>query len=79
MFFELPQDLGTSFQFSELLILSRLLKTPFDSGVEVNVSTFLFYHITVRSFTVEGGVLQFVNIMSLSSVRPTEGMRDKKC
>ena len=48
----------------------KLLKTPFDSGVEVKVSTFLFYRIIVRSFTVKGGVLQNINIPSLSSVRP---------
>ena len=60
------------FKFSGLLGLSRLLKTPFDSGVEVKVSAFLFYHITVRSFTVKGGVLQNINITSLSSVRPTK-------
>ena len=61
-----------SFKFSVLRGLSRLLKTPFDSAMEVKVSAFLFYHITVRSFTVKAGVLQNINITSLSSVRPTK-------
>ena len=94
MFFELPRDLCTTFQSfkysvwlftrsafsatSSFMIVQNTIWFPNGSK---SIHVLVLSYITVRSFTVKGGVLRNINIKyhaSIFSSTNVKGMRDKK-